>query len=108
MLVTDSVHVCQDRNVLEWYLGLCVVLTYLSELNMQILGCGAYTEDFLSYLIFNKLKEKKNLGVFVYFKKLCLSSLPVENISKVVFCREYFMELHVEKAGRYEVLLQGL
>lgn len=30
--------------VLEWYLVLCVVLTNLSQLNMQILGCGAYTE----------------------------------------------------------------
>lgn len=41
---TDSVHVCQDRYGLEWYLGLCVLLTNLSEWNMQILGCGAYTE----------------------------------------------------------------
>lgn len=42
--VTDSVRVCQDRYVLELYLILCVVLTNLSELNMQILGRGAYTE----------------------------------------------------------------
>lgn len=42
--VTDSVHICQDKYVLEWCLVLCVVLTNLSQLNMQILGCGAYTE----------------------------------------------------------------